>query len=1166
MLPASPFPLPAFDERDIARSTSGAHTLDAGRRYQREARARVIAIGDKGRRIEGEVRGTAPYPYRQSIIAEPMRYSGGGTRFTSMCTCPVGGQCKHVAAVLFQLLADEGGAPARLTPELTRWLGEFERAVKRGGVADVGTPPKAKGSQHRLLYRIDLGFGGIEQRTPLVHPITVKLDQHGRIEGKPKGYDPRTIVGRAPAQYLDAADVAILSQLAAMRRVDYYGGHELGGDAGGDLFDRIVATGRAHWRSIDTPPLSAAGSRSAKPGWRLLDEGAQRFELTLGTGDSSIVSAGDAQPVILALSPPRWLDPATGETGILDAGLAPAIAAVLLRAPPVPTHAVAPLAAQLAKMGLGAKHLPRAVDAAEPLDVAPSAVAVVMLSAIDEVAVIPQNARSRWQDTLTTELAVVRLMFDYAGKRVGAASGKGPFTRVISGRLVSVARRPAQEAAFVERLRAAGLTAVAKLPGLRPAPDQSLDFAVGSRSEPRDLVPFLLDTRPALEAEGWRIEVADDFPLTLAVPDDAEWRLDIGDAPPARGSPSVDESGIDWFDATLGIEVDGERVDVLPAIVQMLRLLPPDRDPGDVAGGEPAGYATILQGDGRTLALPYAKLRPILSALWRLFAQGEVAAADGKPVRLSRWQAGELTGMAQEAGAKVAVVAPERVALLAGALADAATAEPTRTPLSFHATLRPYQQSGLDRMQLLGRAGFGLVLADDMGLGKTVQALAHLAVEHALGRLDSPALVIAPTSVLPNWAAEAASFALALSVHVWHGPDRAATPDALSDCNVVVTSYPLLARDAALLGARAWSIVIADEAQMIRNPATAAAQALFALTRRQTIALTGTPIENSLGDIWSIAHATNPGLLGTAKDFVRHYRTPIEKHGDPAARARLARRLRPFLLRRTKDEVASELPPKTEIAEMVALEGAQAALYEAVRLAMHARVQDAIATKGLARSRIVVLDALLKLRQTCCDPRLVKHADAAAPPTAKRRAATRNVTTTAPASAKLARLHELLDTLRAEGRAVLLFSQFTSMLDLIRADLDAAGRTYAWLTGDTQDRVAPVRRFQAGEVDLFLISLKAGGTGLNLTRADAIILYDPWWNPAVEAQAIDRAHRIGQTKPVFVHRLIAKNTIEEKMLALQARKRELAAALWEGGADANALDALTPEDVTNLFT
>ena len=222
MTPAPLFPLPAFDERDIARSTSGTHTLEAGRRYQREARARIVAIGDRGRRIEGEVAGTASRPYRQSIIAEPVPY-GGGIWFTSMCSCPVGSQCKHVAAVLFQLLADEGGAPARLTPELVRWLSEFERAVKRDGVNGPGKAPRAGSSRQCLLYRIDLGFCGSERGTPVVYPVTVKLDQQGQIEGKPKGYDTKNVVGRAPAQYLDPADVAILSQLAVTRRVDYHG-------------------------------------------------------------------------------------------------------------------------------------------------------------------------------------------------------------------------------------------------------------------------------------------------------------------------------------------------------------------------------------------------------------------------------------------------------------------------------------------------------------------------------------------------------------------------------------------------------------------------------------------------------------------------------------------------------------------------------------------------------------------------------------------------------------------------------------------------------------------------------------------------------------------------------------------------------------------------------
>ena len=296
-------------------------------------------------------------------------------------------------------------------------------------------------------------------------------------------------------------------------------------------------------------------------------------------------------PVILALPPPRWLDPATGETGPLDTGLAPATVAALLRVPPVPASAVAPLVTQLAKTGLGGTHLPRAVDAAAPLDVAPRAVAVVMLSRIDEAAVLTP-ARSRWQETLTTELAVVRLLFDYAGKRLGAASGASPFTRVIDDRLVSVARQPAAEAKFVKRLRAAGLTGVAQLSGLRPAPDQQLDFAPGSHAASHDLVPFLLDTRPALEAEDWQVEVAPDFPLVLAVPSDADWQLEIAAAASPPSGAVATASGIDWFDATLGIEVDGERIDVLPAVVQMLRLLPPGFDPGDTAAAGAAIYAT----------------------------------------------------------------------------------------------------------------------------------------------------------------------------------------------------------------------------------------------------------------------------------------------------------------------------------------------------------------------------------------------------------------------------------------------------------------------------------------------------------------------------------------------------------------------------------------------
>jgi SNF2 family DNA or RNA helicase len=291
----------------------------------------------------------------------------------------------------------------------------------------------------------------------------------------------------------------------------------------------------------------------------------------------------------------------------------------------------------------------------------------------------------------------------------------------------------------------------------------------------------------------------------------------------------------------------------------------------------------------------------------------------------------------------------------------------------------------------------------------------------------------------------------------------------------------------------------------------------------------------------------NPGLLGDRKRFQTLFRTPIEKHGDAAAQARLNRRLRPFLLRRTKDEVAAELPPKTEILERVDLPKPQQALYETVRSAMDARVREAIGARGLAAARITVLDALLKLRQVCCDPGLVKTE------------AARSVTD----SGKRARLRELLGALVAEGRRVLVFSQFVEMLRLIEADLTAAGIAHLTLTGQTKNRAEVLDAFARGDAPVFLLSLKAGGVGLNLTEADTVILYDPWWNPAVERQAMDRTHRIGQDKPVFVHRLVAAGTVEEKILDMQARKQALADALFDdsGATSENLLDEATLQDL-----
>ena len=333
------------------------------------------------------------------------------------------------------------------------------------------------------------------------------------------------------------------------------------------------------------------------------------------------------------------------------------------------------------------------------------------------------------------------------------------------------------------------------------------------------------------------------------------------------------------------------------------------------------------------------------------------------------------------------------------------------------------------------------------------------------------------------------------------------------------------------------------------SDAYAAAKALRQIPAKGRLALTGTPMENSLQDIWTLFDWVVPGLLGDRKTFQATFRTPIEKQGDRSAQARLSRRIRPFLLRRTKDAVAADLPPRTEILERVELPKPQQALYETVRSAMDARVRAAVATRGLAAARITILDALLKLRQVCCDPALVKTE------------AARTITE----SAKRARLRELLAELVAERRRVLVFSQFVEMLELIAQDLRTDGVRFEMLTGQTRDRAEVLARFREGDAPVFLISLKAGGVGLTLTEADTVILYDPWWNPAVERQAMDRTHRIGQDKPVFVHRLVAVGTVEDRILTLQQKKRALADALLGESTDDPAASLLDEAILQDLF-
>ncbi|VGO13794.1 hypothetical protein PDESU_02351 [Pontiella desulfatans] len=627
---------------------------------------------------------------------------------------------------------------------------------------------------------------------------------------------------------------------------------------------------------------------------------------------------------------------------------------------------------------------------------------------------------------------------------------------------------------------------------------------------------FVELTLPVLEAQGWRIEMDASFELSVHSPEG--WYVDLEET--AGGS----------FHAKVGFELSNRRINILPFLLERLH------------GGKPLDY--LLLDDGRRVSIPPERIDLLTASLLELLDK-DALKAGGESVEIPWIRAMELARLRDLEDFQAEL--PEVLKEKAARLALVTDAPKVRKPRALKADLRDYQRQGLNWLQLLRDAGFGAVLADDMGLGKTVQALAHILVEKQAGRMDAPCLIVAPTSVLYNWEAEAKKFAPSLNVHVSHGAGRADHFEDFANHDLIVTSYPLLARDGEELLKHRFHLLILDEAQFIRNHKTIAARIVRLFDAHQRIALTGTPLENNLDELWSLFSFVMPGLLGTHGVFRRYFRWPIERAGNGVVRGVLARRIAPFTLRRTKDEVVKELPPKTEMIHRIELTLAQKELYETVRAASEDRVREAVKGKGLARSHIIVLDALLKMRQVCCHPQLLKLESA------------RDIFE----SAKLEALREMLHEMVPEGRRVLIFSQFTSMLKLIEDTLKEHGVDYVKITGSTKDRKTPVADFQAGKVPVFLISLKAGGTGLNLTAADTVIHFDPWWNPAAESQATDRAYRIGQDKPVFVYKFIASGTVEETILEMQERKRGLIDGLL--GDQKEALAKWGEADLDDLF-
>jgi SNF2 family DNA or RNA helicase len=634
-----------------------------------------------------------------------------------------------------------------------------------------------------------------------------------------------------------------------------------------------------------------------------------------------------------------------------------------------------------------------------------------------------------------------------------------------------------------------------------------------------------------------------DYPSKSSEPQDdiyTPWRESILDAESMEWYSSTNATENDFFSYELGILIDNKPFSIVPLVSELLTRL----DETSLNEMSDDLLMKLPLADGKYLQIRLARIKPLLHLLVHYL---EKQAQGGLQLNINRYQ---LLLMREAELALAATSArwqgTELLQAQLRSLSERGQLPAVLPPSGLQTILRDYQQQGLNWLQYLRETAFAGVLADDMGLGKTVQTLAHLLLEKEAGRQKATSLIVAPTSVLWNWYDEAQRFTPALKVKVFHGASRHV--DDFADYDVVISSYGLIQRDKTRFLNYKFYYVILDEAQCIKNSRTKTTLIIQQLQAHYRLCLTGTPLENHLGELWSLFHFLMPGLLGDAKQFRRLFRVPIEKEGSDEIREHLVRRIRPFMLRRTKTQVEKELPAKTEMIHTLELTGPQRDLYEAIRLSMEKRVRDAIVKQGMGRSHLLFLDALLKLRQICCDPRLLSLPEASL---------------AHGTSVKLNSLMDLLDNLMEEGRSVLVFSQFTSMLKLIEERLQSKHYRYLKLTGQSQNRQDIVQAFQAGEAPIFLISLKAGGVGLNLTRADTVIHYDPWWNPAVEDQATDRSHRIGQQQPVFVYKLITAGTVEEAMLRMQDRKRQL----FEGilSSHASPTELFSEKDIAMFF-
>ena len=1012
------------------------------------------------------------------------------------CDCPVGFRCKHMVATLLEATEEPDFLPKFHvdSEKAQKTLSRQERIAKswfdqinyESDQKNKAVTENSFAHTFALLYFIKKhDFKPILEITLIRHRV---LKRGGYGKGKHYGFTTSS-----NEEYLTEEDHEIIMRLQFLLQRNnknynrYDAWIDLTEDKDAHILTQLMQTKRCFFHSNSNPDpenaITLGEPKALSLTWQVLEDTNQALSFCVDNTSIDLVMLNNK---------PYYLDQVHHKMGVLDTQLGGFSLDRLLAMPPIP-----PSMALQANNQLDDFFPQLSNNLPAPLK---TPIVRKEISPIPEIHLnretiyVPSNGYSYWNDKVE-DAPIAVIAFNYANRcvPVSQASDSQVVNYLEAEQIYTIDRDIKKERDYLtdikneldlqkttERQHGYGHDADDELP---------IKYWIKAIENDEDYLTVSQEILPALEQKGW--VVFRDDPSFAQIIDESEvsWYSDL-----------EGESEYDYFSFKMGVMIEGEKVNLLPAIAQLLS----EKSTKALQATDENEMITLSLPDGKILSTPFARIKPVLDALVELYS------LDTKTdyIKLSKYQAGLLYEIQKAMGqAKLRWFGGEKWRQLGEKLSQFKSVKTVLPPTRFKAELRPYQQTGLNWLQFLREYELGGVLADEMGLGKTVQTLAHLSVEKNKKRLKKPVLIVAPTSLMTNWYNEAAQFVPHLKVIIFQGDDRHMHQDAIADSDIVLTTYPLLVRDKAIWLQHDFYYLILDEAQFIKNAKAKSTLIVHQIKAEHRLCLTGTPMENHLGELWSLFHFLMPGFLGESKQFKQLFRTPIEKQDDDNRRKSLAMRVNPFILRRQKKEVVTELPDKTEIVREVILNDAERDLYESIRLAMEKKVRDSIAQKGLARSHIAILEAILRLRQVCCHSHLLKL-DAAKKAGAQ--------------ASKLAMLKEMLVDMTDQGQRILIFSQFTTMLGLIENTLKEQGLSYVKLTGQTKDRASPINTFQKGDVPIFLISLKAGGTGLNLTRADTVIHYDPWWNPAVEDQATGRAHRIGQEKAVFVYKLIAK--------------------------------------------